>query len=357
MQTRLILGISSKKRNHKENNMKKSEKTLARLSLENFIENYIDILSKYTNTRSSVSVDKIKDSKATNKYAYIHICKKELAGFKKAIPIYIWCDTETPDSKPRFCLSLDVSKVEDEELLKNIPDIAFLYSYEQWEKSDFFTIDEKFYRRIIFEGWSKGLDVYKIYDKTNGDEKRIIEKSIREDKDEIYLSYYFEESESIDAIVDFFQIVNVFTKYSISDTTRTAVIQARQGQGLYRQRLMEYWEEACAVTNCRIPQVLRASHAKPWAACDKGLDKSEQDKCTNDRLSKYNGFLLSANLDALFDKGLITFEDDGKIRIAKSIVDECKTLGIDENMHLRKIDPEHLEYLHYHQEHIWVDRE
>ena len=111
---------------------------------------------------------------------------------------------------------------------------------------------------------------------------------------------------------------------------------------------MEYWENACSVTGCKIPQVLRASHAKPWASCT----------TASDRLSQFNGFLLTANLDALFDKGLITFDDSGKIRIAEQISSEQqKGLGINSDMHIRadKLSEKHLEYLHYHQEYIWVD--
>jgi hypothetical protein len=331
---------------------------IARLSLENFIGNYIDILSKYANTRNKISVNNIKNGDE-NKCAYINICSKKLASFKKRIPICVWCDTVTPEYKPRFALSLNVSKADNKELLKNIPDIAFLYDYDKWKNSRSYNIDAKYYRRFLLEDWCDGNDVYKICDKTNNIEKNLIEKSVNESNDDRYLSYFFEESETIDAIDEFFQIIDFFSQSSISDTTKTAVIQARRGQGLYRQRLMEYWDEACAVTNCSIPQVLKASHAKPWAACGKGLNESEKEKCTNDRLSEYNGFLLSANLDALFDKGLITFDNDGHIKISKTISDENrKALGIDENMKLRKqLDSKHFEFLHYHQEHIWVDRE
>ncbi len=34
-------------------------------------------------------------------------------------------------------------------------------------------------------------------------------------------------------------------------------------QGLFRQQLLEMWE-GCAVTDVRLPTVLRASHIKPW---------------------------------------------------------------------------------------------
>ena len=63
------------------------------------------------------------------------------------------------------------------------------------------------------------------------------------------------------------------------------------------------------MTGIDVTEVLRASHAKPWSMCI----------TDEERLDVFNGFLLSANLDALFDKCLITFDDQGKIVIASRI--------------------------------------
>ena len=52
-----------------------------------------------------------------------------------------------------------------------------------------------------------------------------------------------------------------------------------------------------------MPSLLIASHIKPWHVCD---DK--------ERLDKFNGLMLSPNIDALFDNGLITFDINGTIR-------------------------------------------
>ncbi len=51
--------------------------------------------------------------------------------------------------------------------------------------------------------------------------------------------------------------------------------------------------------------MLRASHIKPWAQSS-----------NEERLSADNGFLLSANLDALFDRHLISFLDNGEMLIS-----------------------------------------
>lgn len=88
-------------------------------------------------------------------------------------------------------------------------------------------------------------------------------------------------------------------------TTREALVQARLGQGRYRRELLARWEHRCAVTGCQVPQVLRASHAKPWHKCRDA-----------ERLDPDNGLPLVATLDALFDAGLITFDKSGRMEIS-----------------------------------------
>ncbi len=70
----------------------------------------------------------------------------------------------------------------------------------------------------------------------------------------------------------------------------------KAGQDVFRAALMDYWGGACVVTGIDLPAVLRASHAKPWAAC----------ASDEERLDVFNGLLLVANLDALFDRGHIS---------------------------------------------------
>lgn len=91
-------------------------------------------------------------------------------------------------------------------------------------------------------------------------------------------------------------------------TMRAALIQARVGQGAYRADLMKAWGNRCAVTGCAIPEMLRASHVKAW-----------KDSTNKERLDSENGLLLAAHLDALFDRGLISFADDGAMHIAPKI--------------------------------------
>jgi hypothetical protein len=78
------------------------------------------------------------------------------------------------------------------------------------------------------------------------------------------------------------------------------VIQ-RIGQDIFRTALMDYWTGRCPLTGITEPVLLRASHIVPWA-----------DSTDEQRLDVHNGLLLSALWDAAFDKGLVSFDDNGR---------------------------------------------
>lgn len=64
-------------------------------------------------------------------------------------------------------------------------------------------------------------------------------------------------------------------------------------------------DRCCRICGLYNQQLLVASHIQPWS------------KSTNDeRLDSENGLLLCALHDALFDKGLISFDDDGKMLVS-----------------------------------------
>lgn len=138
------------------------------------------------------------------------------------------------------------------------------------------------------------------------------------------------------------ELADVSEYLSLSSTERETIVKSRIGQGQFRQSLIEYWS-ACAVTGCKEKILLRASHIKPWA-------KSED----IERLSLYNGLLLSPNLDLCFDAGFISFDKLGHIIISNVINSEdVKALSIHKDMKLLKISPEHERYLKYHRDHIF----
>lgn len=139
------------------------------------------------------------------------------------------------------------------------------------------------------------------------------------------------------------EIKKVEENTQLTTTERTQIIQSRIGQGLFRNKLVEYWA-GCSVSGCSLMTVLIASHIRPWSECD-----------NIQRLDPYNGLLLQPNLDRLFDRGYITFDLHGKIQCSSFLdKNDRKLLGIDEKMHLRKIDKMHNKYLLYHQENCFM---
>jgi len=130
---------------------------------------------------------------------------------------------------------------------------------------------------------------------------------------------------------------------ALTDTERQAVTNARIGQGTFRQRLLEMWE-GCAVTDVRLPNVLRASHIKPWRF-----------STNNERLNPYNGLLLLPQYDQLFDQGLITFDESGGI-VSSPVLDQIEPtkLGINQKDRLRSFSNHHQGFLEYHRTEVFV---
>lgn len=107
---------------------------------------------------------------------------------------------------------------------------------------------------------------------------------------------------------------------ALSDTERDAVIRARRGQGKFRANV-EAIEKACRLTGVTNPALLIASHIKPWRVC----------ASARERLDGMNGLLLTPDADLLFDRGFISFKDNGEVltstRVDKS---DLKRLGFDQ---------------------------
>ncbi|WP_285412589.1 HNH endonuclease signature motif containing protein [Pseudomonas sp. lyk4-40-TSB-59a] len=120
-------------------------------------------------------------------------------------------------------------------------------------------------------------------------------------------------------------------------------INARRGQGKFREDLMRLWGAACSVTGLQCREVLRASHVRPWA-----------DSNNQQRLDSHNGLLLSANLDALFDKGLITFDSKGEMHVSRR-VDARHRLALGLPMPLRFVPKGLVPYLNYHKSEVFQD--
>jgi hypothetical protein len=124
---------------------------------------------------------------------------------------------------------------------------------------------------------------------------------------------------------------------TLDESERETQILARRGQGQYRKQLIELWS-GCAVTKCGPTEILRASHIKPWKMCSSH----------EERLDKFNGLLLTPNLDALFDRALVSFDKQGRILISSRFPKKYwANLMISKKMKFA-ILPEHERYLRHH---------
>lgn len=128
----------------------------------------------------------------------------------------------------------------------------------------------------------------------------------------------------------------------VSATEREATVRQRIGQHLFREGLMVLWGGRCAITGLAVPELLRASHAKPWA-----------ESTDTERLDVYNGLLLAAHWDAAFDAGLITVGPDGAVIASTTLpVEAAILLGLHEKTRVDLSEP-HQPYLHWHRQHVF----
>ena len=121
------------------------------------------------------------------------------------------------------------------------------------------------------------------------------------------------------------------------------VIQ-RVGQDIFRRGLFEYWDGRCAITGLGVPELLRASHIKPWAECDTDAE----------RLDVYNGLLLAPHLDAAFDSGFITIAEDGTVLLSDALPFGARSaLGLDGSLKVHGLRRAHERYVPWHRSRIF----
>ncbi|MCE4059317.1 HNH endonuclease [Pandoraea sputorum] len=135
-------------------------------------------------------------------------------------------------------------------------------------------------------------------------------------------------------------------------TERETLALARIGQGLFRSNVIETWGlgDACAVTGIAVRPMLVASHVRPWRRCE----------TVEERLDGANGILLCAHVDRLFDRYLISFNDDGQIVFGPTLSDDgdamhgLEALGIEPqstlNLNHMACDA-HVRFMAYLEEH------
>lgn len=103
-------------------------------------------------------------------------------------------------------------------------------------------------------------------------------------------------------------------RITIIGDDREAIVKVRINQSEFRKRLLKRYN-GCCLCGLSNPELLIASHIQPWSMSDK-----------NEKVDDNNGLLLCPNHDQLFDKGFITFSDDGEIIISEKLSEKDRAL-------------------------------
>ena len=153
--------------------------------------------------------------------------------------------------------------------------------------------------------------------------------------------------ESLDSIstslIDDFESKRI-SELPIKGTEKVQLIKARIGQGIYKSRLMKI-EHRCRVTGMEDPKFLIASHIKPWRLSD-----------NYEKLDGNNGLLLSPHIDSLFDRGWISFTNNGDFLVSTSLI---KPVIISWGIHAQNVgsfNKKQSAYLDFHRENIYNPR-
>jgi putative restriction endonuclease len=145
-----------------------------------------------------------------------------------------------------------------------------------------------------------------------------------------------------EAVLDGYIEKGLLQNTTIDRTEKEILIQARRGQGRFRENLSKI-ERECRITGVQDQRLLIASHIKPWRSCASNFE----------RLDGHNGLLLTPTMDRLFDRRYLTFEDDGTVILSDRISEEVyEKVGLDykRKLNVGPFQTKQTEYLKYHRE-------
>lgn len=131
---------------------------------------------------------------------------------------------------------------------------------------------------------------------------------------------------------------------------KETLIKQRVHQQFFRQAVLASYNGACCITGLSNPELLVASHIKPW-----------KDSTSNEKTDPKNGLCLNSLYDKAFDRGFITISDKYEIIVSNKIRDICNGESVDKFFNVlkgHKINlPEKFlpqkEYLQYHNDCIY----
>jgi len=132
---------------------------------------------------------------------------------------------------------------------------------------------------------------------------------------------------------------------SLEATMKLQLQHGRRGQGIFRERVRALGSQ-CRITGVSNHWLLIASHIKPWRFCSNSIE----------RLDGANGLMLTPDCDLLFDRGFISFRDDGRVMVSPNldneIVSKLKLEGLD-GFPTGPFTPQQAHYLAWHREQVF----
>ncbi|AXG68804.1 HNH endonuclease [Kordia sp. SMS9] len=128
------------------------------------------------------------------------------------------------------------------------------------------------------------------------------------------------------------------------------IIKTRINQTFFRSTILSSYNSKCCITGLSIPDLLIASHIKPWS------------KDIKNRTNPHNGLCLNSIHDKAFDRGLITITPNFKVKISEFFDDFSQDKAVKDfftkynNQNI--IRPEKFlpkkEFLDYHFQNIFI---
>lgn len=130
----------------------------------------------------------------------------------------------------------------------------------------------------------------------------------------------------------------------LAEAESEAKTKIRMGEQKFRENLMPLWEHQCTLCGIELPALLKASPSKPW-----------KDSTDSERVDPYNGVLLCCNHDALYKKGFIAFDGQGRLHISSQIPEaDYEKYGIHKKVKIARKE-ENKPYFKWHKRHLFRD--
>jgi len=100
--------------------------------------------------------------------------------------------------------------------------------------------------------------------------------------------------------------------------TREQLVRIRVNQNFFRSSILASYNNTCCITGLCQPELLIASHIRPWSIDEKN------------RLNPQNGIAINALHDKAFENGLLTITTDFKIKISPILLKQKKSKAVEE---------------------------